>query len=149
MRAFAKKSCWHLSFPCWMRGSFNNSFWQIGSNQFSTDTEIRCECVVADWVNKSHPNVRGGKKEKKRWSRLVWGKPTCNVHPKTPIISMAMHRYSEKTSHHGFRTRNWGFCSVVKFRNSPTGIILADVWNEKVKAMIKWVWEKIEKLNVR
>lgn len=49
---------------------------------------------------------------------------TCMVHPKTPIISMAMHRYSEKTSHHGFKTRNRGFCSEVMFRNSLTGIIL-------------------------
>lgn len=49
---------------------------------------------------------------------------TCTVHPNTPIISMAMHRYSEKTSHHGFRTRNWVFCSEMMFRNSFTGIIL-------------------------
>lgn len=50
---------------------------------------------------------------------------TCKVHPKTPIMSIAMHRYSEKTSHHGFRTRNFEFCSVPRFLNSPTGIILA------------------------
>lgn len=38
---------------------------------------------------------------------------------------IATHRYSEKTSHHGFRTRYLAFCSVAKFLNSPTGIILA------------------------
>lgn len=50
---------------------------------------------------------------------------TCKVHPKTPIMSIATHRYSEKTSHHGFRTRYLAFCSEPKFLNSPTGIILA------------------------
>lgn len=50
---------------------------------------------------------------------------TCKVHPKTPIISIAMHRYSEKTSHHGFRTRYFEFSSEPRFLNSPTGIILA------------------------
>lgn len=60
---------------------------------------------------------------------------TCKVHPKTPIISIAMHRYSEKTSHHGFRTRNFWFCSEPRFLNSPTGIILAAAaaarWGER------------------
>lgn len=50
---------------------------------------------------------------------------TCKVHPKTPIMSIATHRYSEKTSHHGLRTRYLVFCSEPKFLNSPTGIILA------------------------
>ena len=50
---------------------------------------------------------------------------TCRVQPKTPIISMAMHRYSEKTSHHGFSTRSLEFGSVPRFFSSPTGIILA------------------------
>lgn len=40
-------------------------------------------------------------------------------------MSIATHMYSEKTSHHGFRTRYLVFCSVPKFLNSPTGIILA------------------------
>lgn len=58
-------------------------------------------------------------------SEVVQRRLTCKVHPKTPIIIMATHRYSVKTSHHGFRTRSLEFCSVLKFLNSPTGIILA------------------------
>lgn len=50
---------------------------------------------------------------------------TCKVHPKTPIMSIAMHRYSVKTSHHGFRTLYFEFGSVPRDLNSPTGIILA------------------------
>lgn len=60
---------------------------------------------------------------------------TCRVHPKTPIMSIATHRYSEKTSHHGFRTRNFEFCSVPRFLNSPSGIILAAAphwWKKRV-----------------
>lgn len=50
---------------------------------------------------------------------------TCKVHPKTPIMSIAMHRYSVKTSHHGFRTLYFELGSVPRDLNSPTGIILA------------------------
>lgn len=71
---------------------------------------------------------------------------TCKVHPKTPIMIMAMHRYSVKTSHHGFSSRNLEFCSVPKFRNSPTEIILAAAsgwWqkgadNSEANALFQW-----------
>lgn len=60
-----------------------------------------------------------------------WRCPTWTVQPNTPIMSIAMPRYSDRTSHQGFRTLNCGFCSDVMFRNSFTGIIFTPGTGEK------------------